>query len=134
MQLTCKHICSCCAGPSRYIRYTCLSPAVMSPMLVPYQWAGNHSCTRQSNKHVTVAPDQQPCLYKLHTIIHVCSSFILSASMDPTISHVCNSCIRPFAMYLTVAPNQQSCLCLLNVHIQACMSDTLAQGQHSYLL
>ena len=58
------------------------------PMLVPSQGAG------LSGMYVTVAPDQQPCLFNLHTIsIHVCYSFILSASM-----------------YITFAPNHQTCL------------------------
>ena len=107
------------------------------PMLVPNQQAGKHNCTWPSDIYVTVAPDQQQCLYKLHTInMHFCYSFILSASMYiylyPTISHVCNNCMRPFAMYFTVALNQQ--FCLLNLHLQACMSGTLATDQHSYLL
>ena len=110
------------------------------PMLVPKQRAGKHNCTRPSGIYVTVAPDQQQCLYKLHTInINFYYSFILSAPMYntqihlyPTINRVCNNCIRPFVMYFTVAPNQQ--ICLFNLHLQACMSGTLAPDQHSYLL
>ena len=124
---------------SMYICHACLRPVVMSPMLVPDQRTGRHSCTRPSGiydtiqlqltsshvfisctqsacKSVTVSSYQHPCMLHLH----------------PTICHVSNSCIPPFAMSLTVAPNQQ--LYLLNLHLQACMSDTLAPGQHSYLL
>ena len=110
------------------------------PMLLPNQRVGKHKCTRQSSMYVTVAPDQQPCFYKLHTIsiqhtIAVTASsykhpFILHLNL--AISHGCNNCIRQFVEYFTSALNQQ--LCLLNLHIQACMSDTLAPDQHSYLL
>ena len=110
-----------------------LRPAVMSSMLVPDQWAVKHNCIRPSGMYVTVAPDQQSCLYMLHTIsMHVSYSFILVASMNvylhPAISHVCNNCIRSFVMYLTVAPYQQSCL--LNMHLHACMSEKLAPDQY----
>ena len=68
---------------SRYVCYTCLRPAVMPSMLVPDQWAVKHNCTRPSGMYVTVAPDQQSCLYMLHTIsMNVSYSFILSASMN----------------------------------------------------
>ena len=53
------------------------------PMVIPKQQAGKHNCIRPSGIYVTVAPDQQPCPYKLYTIgIPVCYSFILSASMS----------------------------------------------------
>ena len=67
----------------QYVGYTCLRPAVMSSMLVPDHRAVKHNCTRSSGMYVTVAPDQQSCLYMLHTIsMHVSYSFILSASMN----------------------------------------------------
>ena len=70
---------------SRCICYTCLRLAVMSPMLIPDQRHSKHSCNRPSGMYVTVTPDQQPCLYMLHTIsMHGCYSFILSASMYVT--------------------------------------------------
>ena len=109
----------------------------MSPMLIPNQGAGKHSCIRPPGMYVRVTPDHQPCLYKLHTIsMNVCYSSILSASMyvtfAPDRSHVWSSCIRPFAMSLTVKPNQQSCL--LKLHLQVFMSDALALDQHSYFI
>ena len=105
-----------------------------APMLVPSCRACKHNCTRPSGIYVTVVPDKQPCLFKLNTIsIHVCYSFILSASVNITFAPdpCLNDCIRQFAMSFTVAPNQQSCL--LNLRLQACMSDTLAHEKHSYL-
>ena len=68
---------------SRFVCYTCLRPAAMTTMLVPDQWAVKHNCTGPSGMYVTVAPDQQSCLYMLHTIsMRVSYSFILSASMN----------------------------------------------------
>ena len=70
LQLTCKHICTCEAEAAS-ICYTFPRPAVMS--LCSYYTKGLLS---------TIAPDHQSCLYQLHTIsIHVCCSFILSASI-----------------------------------------------------
>ena len=54
-----------------YVFYVCTRPRAVK-----------HNCTRPSDMYVTVAPDQQSCLYMLHTIsMHVSYSFILSTSM-----------------------------------------------------
>ena len=105
----------------------------MSPMIVSDQWAVKHNCTTPTGMFVAVAPDQQSCLYMLHTInMRVSYRFILSASMNvifaPNRHQVCNNYIQPFVMSLTVAPNQQSCP--LNFHLQACKSDILAPDQY----
>ena len=57
------------------------------PILVPNQRACKHNFTILTGiyMYVTAVHDQQPCLFKLITIsIHVCYSFILSASMYVT--------------------------------------------------
>ena len=70
-------------------------------MLIPDQGAGS------SGMYVTVAPDQQPCLYKLYTTsIHVCYSLILSASI--------------YIMSVTFAYDHLPCLSqmhLINSHV-----------------
>ena len=54
LELTCKYIYSCLGWTSRYLRYTCLRPTVMSPiMLIPDKRAGKHNCTRPSGMYVT---------------------------------------------------------------------------------
>ena len=81
------------------VTLTCLRPTVMSPMPVPDQRAGTHSCTIPSGMYVTVVPSQQPYLYKLHTIsMHVIYSLIL-----------CWMCTWPSAMYVTVASDHLPC-------------------------
>ena len=82
LQLTSKHIHSCwveTAGMS----VTLASDQQLCPIcLSSDQWASKHSCTRPSGMHVAAAPDNQPCLYKLHNIsMHTCYSYILSASV-----------------------------------------------------
>ena len=110
LQLTYKHICSCVAKPA--VIYVTLAS---DPQLVPDSQAGKHNCTRPSCMYFTVAPELQPCLYKLHTIsMYVCYSFILSGSMyitfAPDHQPCLNKCIWLFPIYLTVASNQQSYL------------------------
>ena len=134
-------ICSCGGLPSRYNCYTCLKPAVMSLCSYPSNGHVKHNCTRPSGMYVTVAPDQQPYLYKCAYYQHACLLQFRFIS-----SQVYYLCTRPSAMSVTIAshhlpclsqihtPSQQSCQTLLNLHLQACMSDTLALDQHSYLL
>ena len=90
------------------------------PMLVPNQRAGKHNCTRQSGMYVSVAPDQQPCFYMLHTSTiskHVCYSF---------------NCIRPFAMSFTVEPNKQTSINICYSNIQpSALTVELALDQYS---
>ena len=43
--------------------------------LVPNQQVGKHNCTRPSGMYVTVASDQQPCLY--NSLLTVCNAACL---------------------------------------------------------
>ena len=118
------------------------------PMLVLNQRAGKHNSTRPSDIYVTVAPDQQPCLYNLLAIsIHVCYSFIFSAVMSdtlaPTSIHICYSSIQPsvFLLHLqqtsivviivTYAQDEQTCI--LQLHPTS-SQDGNEHLQHTYLL
>ena len=89
----CQQVCLLHLPQTRsYVFYACTQPAV------------KHNCTRPSGMYVTVAPDQQSCLYILHTIsMHVSCSFILSASMNVI-------CTQPSAMSVTIASDHLSYL------------------------
>ena len=89
-----QHICSCGAELNQVYMLHLPQTRSYVPMLVLNQLAGKHNCTRPSGMYVTIAPNQHPCLFTLHTIsIHVFYSFILSASM-----------------YVAFAPDHQPCL------------------------
>ena len=73
--------------------------------MLNYQNDGKHNCTRSPGMYVTVAPDQQPCLYTLHTIsMHICYSFYLIIIL------VCFICTKPSAISVTLTSAHLPCL------------------------
>ena len=117
---TCMRVYQSCISPADMFELTNTSVVAglnQQVCILPNQRTGKHSCTRPAGMHVTLATEQQPCLYKLHTIsIHVCYSFIL-------ISESMYICTRPSAMSVTIASDHLPCLsqlhCLLNWRLQA---------------
>ena len=98
-----------CYGAEPAGIYTFSSDPQYVPVLVPYQHACKHNCTRPSGMYmyVAVAPGQQPChySYKSHTIsANVCYSFILSASIGYYI------CTKPSAISVTIASDHLPCI------------------------
>ena len=130
---TCMRVYQSCISPADKFELTNTSVVAglnQQVCFLPNQRTGKHSCTRPAGTHVTLATEQQPCLYKLHTIsIYVCYSFIL-------ISESMYICTRPSAMSVTIASDVMSFTVALSVKLAPTSvgSEALAPDQNSYLL